>query len=192
MKFKAVKIISLLVAVLGASQMTLAEEMPDKTETAKQKELRLEAELNHLFKTSMKTAAYRLDKEGQMKPFATILKSDGSTGVFEVTPKEGEKELSVNEQNLSVRKLLIELAATQQIKGSVSAMYSLVREKGKEERQGIVFEIEHVEGVSLLRFIPLTIKENPLDKTKPRLVLELKSMSTTVKPAVVFAQSIVQ
>ncbi len=190
MNFKSINVAALLVSIFCFSVGSVAEEMP---ESAKQKEIRIESELNELFLTAMKTSAYRLDKTREVKPFGVITKNDGTLGVFAATDnEEAIKKMSVSEQSASVRRVLIELATKNQITSSVMVMYSVVRQKGKDTQQGLMFEIEHAEGISLMRFLPLTEKENPSDKANKRMVLELKALTTTVKPATVFARSIVQ
>ncbi len=190
MNFKTLSIATLLISTVCFSAASIAEKMP---ETPQQQEIRLESELNELFLTAMKTSAYRLDKTREVKPFAVIKKTDGTLGVFSATDnKEAVAKMSVAEQSASIRRVLIEFAAKQQITSSVMVMYSVVRQKDKDTQQGLIFEIEHADGISLMRFLPLTEKENPLDKENKRMVLELKALTTTVKPATVFARSIVQ
>ncbi len=190
MNFKVLSVAALVILSFCFSTVSAAEKT---VETPKQQEERIESELNELFLTSMKTAAYRLDKTREVKPFGVIKKTDGTLGVFAAADSdEALNKMSVSEQSASVRRVLIELAAKKQITSSVMVMYSVVRQKGKDTQQGLMFEIEHADGISLMRFLPLTEKENSLDKESKRMVLELKALTTTVKPATVFARSIVQ
>jgi hypothetical protein len=190
MKFKSLKVV-LITCIIAIAQTSFAE-MPKKELTPLEKKgLDLEADINYLFQTALKTAAFRLDKDGQVEPFAVIhRKSDNKIGVFGVDSEQ--KSLSVNDQNATIRNMLTKLAVNNQIKGSISVMFGQVRDKeAGTVSQGLVFEIEHEEGISLIRFIPVYEKENPVDRNKPRLVIELKAQTTNPKPAIVFAKSIV-
>jgi len=66
-------------------------------------------------------------------------------------------------------------------------MYATVRQKGKAPRQGLIFEIEHIDGVSLLRFLPISKIKDEQGKESGKLLFELEALSTTVKPKTVFA-----
>ncbi len=190
MNFKAVFVATLLVSSFSFSSAASAEKaLETMPESLKQKEERLESDLNALFEVAVKTAAYKLDETKQVPPFGVIKKMDKSIGVFEA---KGGKFKTVEEKSASIRRLLIELAASQQIEASVMVMYSVVKQKGKDTQQGLMFEVEHKEGISIMRFLPITKKEDPTDKTKTKLVFELQSLVTNVKPQTVFARSIVQ
>lgn len=182
MKFKAVKIIGLLVAVLGASQMTLAEEMP---ESPRQKEARIEKGVNVLFERAVKGAALKLNNKENIYPYAIILKKDGRLGFFELDLTTTKKQLSVTDMALSVRRYLSELAVADQIDASVLIMYATVQAKGEKPAQGLTFEIEHTDGVSLMRFLPVTE-----DKENEKLILHTESMTTSIKPVTVFTDMV--
>ena len=187
MKFKAVKIISLLVAVLGASQMTLAEQMP---ESPKQKEIRIENDLNNLFKRGLDTAALQLNEKREVEPFAIIKRKDGKLGVFSLDKTEKNNSLSINQKAFSIRRYLSELAIAQEISASVLVMFATVKEPNKKARQGLSFEIEHIDGVSMLRFLPVSDYIDEKDPANNKLVLETESLSSTIKPAVVFTDMV--
>lgn len=187
MKFKAVKIISLLVAVLGASQMTLAEQMP---ESPKQKEIRIENDLNNLFKRGLDTAALQLNEKREVEPFAIIKRKDGKLGVFSLDKTEKNKSLSINQKAFSIRRYLSELAIAQEISASVLVMFATVKEPNKKARQGLSFEIEHIDGISMLRFLPVSDYIDEKDAANNKLVLETESLSSTIKPAVVFTDMV--
>lgn len=187
MKFKAVKIISLLVVVLGASQMTLAEQMP---ESPKQKEIRIENDLNNLFKRGLDTAALQLNEKREVEPFAIIKRKDGKLGVFSLDKTEKNKSLSINQKAFSIRRYLSELAIAQEISASVLVMFATVKEPNKKARQGLSFEIEHIDGISMLRFLPVSDYIDEKDAANNKLVLETESLSSTIKPAVVFTDMV--
>ncbi len=164
-----------------------AEKMP---ETPRQKEDRIEANLTFLFKEAINASAAELDKDHQMAPFAMIMKKDGTLGFFSTGDKN--KGLSVDQQVASIRALLIDLASSQQIDASVQVVYAGVANKAGKNSQGLVFEIEHREGVSIMRFIPVSeIKDDAGVKTG-KLMFEMEKLSTGSKPQAVFVASIVQ
>jgi hypothetical protein len=187
MNFKVLTIATLLLSTVCFSAFTVAEKMP---ETAQQKEDRIEGNLTFLFREAINASAAELDKDHQMAPFAMLMKKDGKLGFFSTGDKN--KGLSIDQQVASIRALLIDMASTQQIDASVQVMYAGVANKSGESSQGLVFEIEHREGVSIMRFIPVSeIKDDKGVKTG-KLMFEMEKLSTGSKPQTVFAASIVQ
>ena len=184
------KITSLKALLIGFALLTSgivsAEVAQEQRESAAQKEQRIEKDLNELFLNGMNSAAVRLDKTQQVKPFAVMKRADGTIGTFEIKDTEKSKSMSVMDKALSVRKLLIELAAEKQIVASVLVMYATVGKKGEKPRQGLTFEVEHAEGVSMMRFLPVTQKPLENDQINPTLVFEIESIVSTAKPKTVF------
>ncbi len=187
MNFKVLSVTALLVSSLCFSAVSAAEEMPKKPETPKQKELRVEADMNHLFNKSMKMAAGKLGKKMELRPFAIIKKTNGEFAVFGASDTKGNEKMGINAQNASIRKYLIDLVAANQIQASIQVMYATVVPKGEKPRQGLTFEMEHIEGVSLLRFLPVSKIKTKEGEDSGKLLFEIEAVSTTVKPITVFA-----
>ena len=189
MKFKYLKIAVVLCASNFISQIALSEVMPL---SPKQIEIKIEQEIDGLFKRGVMAAAADLNDDMVMHPFAVIKKKDGSIGVFSASDSENNKKLSVSDQNTGIRRRLIELATADQIDASIQAMYATVKKDGEQARQGISFEIEHIRGVSIVRFLPVSeIKDEQGVKTG-KILFELESLSTSLKPKTIFAFSKMQ
>ncbi len=187
MNFKVLSVAALLVSSLCFSVGSVAEKM---VESPQHKEQRIEGDLTFLFKEALKASALEMDKDQEMAPFAMVKKSDGTLGFF--APTENNKGKSVNQQIASIRKMLMDLASTRQIEASVQAMYATVSNGSGDSNQGLVFEIEHRDGVSIMRFIPVSeILDDKGEKTG-KLLFEIEKLSTGSKPQTVFAASIVQ
>ncbi len=170
----------LISIVLSSSLSVFAE---DKVVTENDlKSTQIEKELNFLFTKALSTAATKLDAERQMTPFAMILKQNGGIGFFEIEGVKA-KELSVNQQVFQIRRYLTELALNSEIKASVLGLYINMSD-GKNSKQGISFEVEHLEGVALLRVIPVTEKQN--GDQPSTIVIHTESITTSVKHAMVF------
>jgi len=184
MNFKVLSVAALLVSGLCFSAVVTAEKMP---ESPKQKELRIEKDVNELFQRGVRMAATELDVRKEVKPFAVIKKRDGKYGVFGLDNTVRNAKLTVDDQAASIRKYLIELVAADQIDASLQVMFATVRQEDKEPRQGLMFEIEHLEGLSLMRFLPISKLKDEQGKENGKLLFELEALSTTVKPKTVFA-----
>jgi len=187
MNFKVLSVAALLVSSLCFSTVSVAEKMP---ESPKQKESRIEGDLNKLFKEALKASAVELDGDHEMSPFALVKKKDGSLGFF--APSDKNENLSTDQQVASIRRMLIDLAATRQINASVQVMYATVSDGKDNKNQGLVFEIEHRAGVSIMRFIPVSEIEDEQGKKTGDLMFEMEKLSTGSKTQTVFAASIVQ
>ncbi len=188
MNFKVLSVAALLVGSVCFSVGSVAEKMP---ESPKQKEHRIEANLTSLFKDAIKAAAVELDQDHTMAPFAIVMKKDGTFGYLSIGGKN--KSTSVNEQVASIRALLIDMASTQQIDATVQVLYANVSSKEADSRsQGLVFEIEHREGVSIMRFLPVSEMTDEKGIKNGDLLFEMEKLSTGSKPQTVFAASIVQ
>jgi len=183
MNFKVLSVAALLVSSLCFSAVSIAEKMP---ESSKYKEARIEKDLNDIFERGLNVAAFKLDKKENVRPFAVIKKNDGSVGVFELDAYKIKKGMSVNQMSYSVRRYLTELAIAKQIQASVLVMYAVVRPKGEDARQGISFEIEHIDGVSMMRFLPVSQAEGGAGK----LIIHTESITSTIKPATVFTDMV--
>lgn len=152
------------------------------TSESKLKAIQIEKEVNLIFTRALSAAATKLDTDREMAPFAMILKQDDTVGFFEIESSQA-KTLSVNQQVFQIRKYLTEMALDAEIKASTIAQYVAITD-GKKTNQGISFEVEHLEGVALLRMIPVTEKEN--EGKASTIVLHTESISTSVKHAMVF------
>ena len=180
--FKFIKAV-LITLLFCSGHSVLAEVMP---ESPKFKEARIEKEVNSLFKATVVAAAKDLNDDQQMQPFALVKKLDGTTGLYQSEESEKNKHLTVVQQASAIRNMLTGLANTQQIVAYAQAMYATVQTEGGKSVQGLSIEIEHKEGVSLMRFIPI----KPMNKDgEEKLDFQLQNVSTAVKPKVVFAQS---
>jgi hypothetical protein len=184
MNFKVLTIATLLLSAVCFSTITSAEKM---VESSKYKSERVEKDVNDVFQRAFRMAATELDTRQQVKPFAVIQKKDGKLGVFGLDSTEKNAKLTVDDQTASIRKYLIELVVADQINASVQVMYASVQQKDKTPRQGLIFEIEHIEGVSLLRFLPISKIKNDKGVETGKLLFEMESLTTTVKPQTVFA-----
>ena len=186
MNFKVLSVAALVISSFCFSAGSVAEKMP---ESPKQKESRIEGDLNKLFKEALKASALELDGDHEMSPFALVKKKDGSLGFF--APTDKNENLSTDAQIASIRRMLIDLASTRQINASVQVMYATVSD-GKKNNQGLVFEIEHRAGVSIMRFIPVSEIEDEHGNKTGDLMFEMEKLSTGNKAQTVFAASIVQ
>ncbi len=193
MNFKALSIATLLFTTVCFPAVSIAEGVVEKmVESPKHKEQRIEGDLTFLFKEALKACALEMDKDQEMSPFAMIKKTDGTLGFFSPAENEKNKKMSVDSQIASVRKMLMDLASTQQIEASVQAMYVTVSNDTGASNQGLVFEIEHRDGVSIMRFIPVSEILDDAGKKTGKLLFEMEKLSTGSKPQTVFAASIVQ
>ena len=189
MNFKVLSVATLLLSTVCFSVVTSAEKMP---ETPKQKELRIENDLNLLFNKSMKMAAGKLGTTMELRPFAVVKKTDGELAVFGATDTKANEKKGINAQNANIRKYVMGLVAANQIQASVQVMFATIVPEGKKPQQGLTFEMEHIEGVSLLRFLPVSKIKTEGGEDSGKLLFEIESLSTTVKPKVVFALSKMQ
>jgi hypothetical protein len=188
MNFKVLTIATLLLSTVCFSVVSIAEDVLEKMpENPKHIELTVENTVNALFKSAVLAAAKDLDVDKVMRPFALVKKVDGTMGFFQTDDTDKNENYSVMDQAASIRKLLIELAVNEQIVSSVQVMYTRALVKDKEPVQGLSFEVEHIRGLSLMRFMPVTkeLDENGVWTNKLRFQIE--STSTTKKPLVVFA-----
>ena len=181
MNFKSLKVV-LIVLSFCLSGQVFAEKIP---ESPKQKEIRIENDLNRLFREATITAAKKLDKTKQVEPFALVSKLDGTTGVYQADKTEKNAKLSVIEQVSAIRNVLVGLGHSKQINAYVQVMYAQVQQN-KKNTQGLSVELEHIEGVSLMRFVPVTELKNELGELTGELQIELGQISTAKKPKVVF------
>jgi len=180
--FKLIKAV-LITLLFCSCANTFSEVMP---ESPKQKEARIEKDVNALFKAAIVSAAKDLNDDQKMRPFALVKKLDGTTGLYQSDESEKNKHLTVVQQASAIRNMLTGLANTNQIVAYAQTMYANVKTEDGKTVQGLSIEIEHKEGVSLMRFIPITrINANGEEK----LDFQLQNVSTAVKPKVVFAQS---
>lgn len=176
---------AVLITLLFSSLTVFSEEMP---ESPRFKELRIENDVNSLFKAVIVASAKDLNDDKLMHPFAIVKKVDGTTGLYQSDESDKNKKLTVVQQASALRNMLSGLAKSEQITAYAQAMYASVKEDNGKTIQGISIEIEHKDGVSIMRFIPVeTITVNGEEK----LDFKIKSVSTAVKPKVVFSQSII-
>jgi len=189
MNFKVLSVAALLVSSLCFSVGSVAEKMP---ETSKQKELRMEADLNQLFQKSMKMAAGKLGTNMALRPFAIVKKMDGEFAVFGATDSKKNDNKGINAQTAGIRKYLLELVVANQIQASVQVMYANVIPENGESQQGLTFEMEHIDGVSIIRFLPVSKIKTKEGEDSGKLLFEIEALSTTAKPKVVFASSKMQ
>ncbi len=187
MNFKVLSVAALLIGSVCISGVSSAEKMP---ESPQQIEKRIETNLTSLFKEAIKAAAVELDQDHEMSPFTMLMKKDGTFGFLSLSDKN--KGMTVDQQVASIRALLIDMASTLQIDATVQVMYANVSNKSGESSQGLVFEIEHREGISIMRFIPVSEITDETGKKTGKLVFEMEKLSTGSKPQTVFAASIVQ
>ena len=180
--FKYIKAV-LITLLFSSSVNTFAEEIP---ESPKQKEARIEQDVNALFKAVIVAAAKDLNDDQQMRPFALVKKLDGKTGLYQSDESDKNKHLTVVQQASAIRNMLTGLASTNQIIAYAQGMFANVKTKEGQSVQGLSVEIEHKDGVSLMRFIP--IASITVDGEQ-KLDFQLQNVSTAVKPKVVFAQS---
>ncbi|OUR62681.1 hypothetical protein A9Q73_10040 [Bermanella sp. 47_1433_sub80_T6] len=184
MNFKVLSVAALVISSFCFSAGSVAEKMP---ESPKQIELNIENTVNALFKSAIIAAAKDLNEDKTMRPFALVKKVDGTIGFFQADETDKNEDYSVMQQAASIRKLLIELAVNNQIVSSAQVMYTRALVEGKEPVQGLSFEIEHIKGLSLMRFMPVTKELDENGTWNKKLRFQIESTSTTKKPQVVFA-----
>jgi len=184
MNFKVLSVAAVLIGSVCFSAGSVAEEMP---ESPQQKEVRIESDLNHLFQKALKMAAGKLGEKMELRPFAMIKKTSGELAVFGAADSKMNNGKSINVQNANIRKYLLGLVEGNQVQASIQVMYATVYPEGGEALQGLTFEIEHKEGVSLLRFLPVSKIETEEGETSGKLLFEIEKLSTVAKPVVVFA-----
>jgi len=188
MNFKVLSVAALVISTICFSGVSSAEKMP---ESPKQKERRIESNLTSLFKDAVKAAAVELDQDHKMAPFAIVMKKNGTFGFLTIDDKKNET--SIDQQVASIRALLIDMASTQQIDATVQVLYAEVSNKeGDSHSQGLVFEIEHRDGVSMMRFLPVSEMTDDKGVKNGDLVFEVEKLSTGSKPQTIFVASIVQ
>jgi len=184
MNFKVLSVTALLLSTVCFSVVSSAEKMPESSE---QKELRIEGELNTLFRDAMKTAAIHLGKSDQVEPFGMMTKVDGTIAIFKISDNDKSRGLSVAQKTHSIRKLLSELALTKQITSSVLTMFATLTKEGQATTQeGLTFEMEHKEGISIVRFLPVSRRVDSENSENNKLVFEIESISTVNKPKTIF------
>ncbi len=190
MNFKVLSVAALLISTVCFSGVSIAQKAAEKMpETPQQKEERIEANLTFLFKEAINASALELEKDHEMAPFTVLMKKDGTMGYFNTGGKN--KGMSIEQQSASIRALLIDMARTKQIDASVQAMYATITDKKGKNAQGLMFEIEHREGIAMMRFLPVSEVEDENGKKTGKLWFDLKRMSTSAKPRVIFPESIV-
>ncbi len=187
MNFKVLSVAALVISTVCFTAVSTAEKMP---ESAKHKESRIEGDLNNLFKRGLDTAALKLDRNEDVQPFAIIKRFDGSLGVFELDKTPKNEKMSVNKKALSVRRYLTEMAIASQLQASILVMYAVIKPEGEKAQQGLTFEMEHIDGVSLLRFLPVSDHRGKNDENDNKLVLHTESLSDTIKPVTVFTEMV--
>lgn len=178
MNFKSLNAVLISLMVLSMSSLSFAD--------AKTNKQQVEKELNVLFQEALKAAGTELDADKTVNPFAVILRANGKIGYFTAT--EENKELSVNEQGSRIRRMLKDLAISQQISASAYGMYATVSQD-KSSQKGLVFEVEHKAGISIMRFIPVS---DGTGENEGKLVFETQNMQTVTKPRNIFVESIVK
>ena len=178
MNFKSLKVVLISLMVVSMSSLALADVKVEK--------LKVEKELNIVFQEALKAAASELDADKTVSPFAVVLRKNGKVGYFTAT--EENKELSVNEQGNRIRRMLKDLAINQQIDASTFGMYATVSQNDVSEK-GLVFEVEHEAGISIMRFLPVS---DGTGENKGKLVFETQRMQTTTKPRNIFVEAIVK
>jgi len=183
MNFKVLSVAAVLIGSVCFSGASVAEEMP---ENPKYKEARIEKDLNDIFERGLRLAAYKLDNKEDIRPFAVIKKNNGKVGVFELDANQVSEKMSINKMSFSVRRYLTELAIAKQIQASVLVMYATVEPKGEKARQGLSFEIEHLDGVSMMRFVPIS----PAEDENSKLIIHTELISAAIKPATVFTEMV--
>ena len=179
MKLEFIKVV-LMGVLLTSPVMALSE-------TLEEKKVRVEFALNKLFKEATLTSAKKLDATKKIMPFALVLKQDGTTGVYQAGDTEKNAQLSVVQQVSAIRNALVDLGKTKQIQAYAQVMYAGLQQ-GEKRSQGLSIELEHIEGASLMRFVPVTQLKDESGVLTGKLQIELGEISTTVKPKVVFAQ----
>ncbi len=184
MNFKVLSVAALLISTVCFSGASNAEKMP---ESPKQKSERIEKDVNGMFQRAFRMATSELDIRQVVKPFAVIQKKDGEFGVFGIDSSEKNASLTVDDQAASIRRHLIELVVADQINASLQVMFATVKQGDKPSRQGLMFEIEHIGGVSLLRFLPISKIKDDKGVETGKLLFEMESLTTTIKPKTVFA-----
>lgn len=177
MKFKSLKVVLMAMACVAGSTMAVAE--------LKDKKAGVEKTVNLVFQEALKAAAAELDKDKTVSPFAIVIRKNGKAGFFAAT--EENKNLSVNEQGQQIRRMLKDLAISQQIDASAFGMFATVTQSDKSEK-GLVFEVEHRAGISIMRFLPVTDGKG---ENQGKLVFETQRMQTVTKPRDIFVESIV-
>ena len=178
MNFKSLKAVLIGSMVISMSSLTFAD--------TKVQKLKVEKELNVVFQEALKAAASELDADKTVSPFAVVLRENGKVGYFTAT--EENKGLSVNEQGIRIRRMLKDLALKQQIEASAFGMYATVSQN-EVSQKGLVFEVEHEAGISIMRFLPVS---DGTGENKGKLVFETQRMQTTTKPRNIFVESIVK
>jgi len=171
-----------MLLVFASGSEVFAEKMPEKAEF---KAKRIEKELTLMFVEAAKAAVAELAEDYKINPYAFVLKADGSMGYF--TSAEDKADVGVLEQGEQIRRMLKDLARTNQINASIQAMYATIA-NGENSVQGIVFEIEHREGVSIKRFLPLEKELDDAGQENGKYLLNTSKMKTSKKPIAVFAE----
>ena len=194
MNFKVLSVATLIISSLCFSVASIAQQPSEKMpESPKHKGERIEKILNVMLVQALKAAALEMDKDHKVAPFAIVQKSAGGLGFFTSIADEAHKDETVDQKTASVRAILNDLARKHKINASVQVMYaSIFNGETNKSSQGLVFEVEHRDGVSFMRFIPVVeVKDDAGNKTG-KLQFEMERLTTSSKPQTVFIASIVQ
>jgi len=185
MKFKSLKVvlIALTTTLVSFSALATSEEAKDKAE-------RIEKDVNDVFQRALVSAVAQLNEKMEVQPFSVAKKVDGAVMLYLLGDTEKNKNLSHDERVSGVRKKLLDLAAKNEIVATAQVMYAVVVDKKTEKQsQGLTFEIEHKDGLSIVRFLPVKHILDENGKETGKLDLQTQFLSTASKPKVIFAFS---
>ncbi len=197
MNLKALPLI--LIAALAISPLTMAESDMDALQKKasadfkkSSEELKLrnkakfvEVHVNELFQGALRVAAKKLADTGEVMPFAYILKEDGHYGVMGLTKKEILEEPNINRQTNKLRSIMTELANNKAIMGFAVGLFTQVKQKDGSSKPNLLFELEHMEGISMLKLVPLVENKIKGSKEKEWAIIPAKIV-TEQKPMAVF------
>ena len=186
MNFKSLKVVLISITLGMVSQVALSE----KQSSNELKAERIEKDVNDIFKRALMAAVAELNEKKQVQPFSVVKSKDGSVKVFLLESTERNKSLTTDQKVSGVRKNLLGLASKNEILASVQVMYAIVADKktGKQS-QGLTFEVEHLEGLSIVRFLPVSKVLDDKGQDTGKMDLGMQFLSTASKPKVIFAFS---
>lgn len=147
--------------------LTFQVEAAEKQKTdLKEKITSIQKQLDDLVYQGGNYAYLQLAQKNNMSPFAVGIEKNGRTLMLEIA--KDQENLSVSDKVLKLREMLKLAADSNKIYAGALFVQAQVPHLGKQVN-GVAIEMEHVEGLSVLRFSPFEInrEEQKIDFKKP-------------------------
>lgn len=177
------KLLSLSLAVLISlsASFVVAEETnkSDAVQPLKAKLEDIQKELDQLVSQGGRYAYVQLAQKDGLSPFAVAVDEQGTTVMLEVPKKE--KKATIRDKVLKLREMLVLGAKNAKFIAGALFVQAKVPHNGSEVN-GLAVELEHKDGLSVLRFLPYEINRAEQD-------IKFKQAVDKQKPFVFFKES---